>query len=274
MAHAITHQIRYRFDGPTEAPVTLMLRLKPWSDGNIRCDRWTLATKPSPADHTEVRETPFNNHADRLIVGAGTDRLTLTATAHIDLTEDDRLSGLEADNILLAPTRLVPDAAAFADLVSGINEVEPFKAACELSRRINEHMRYDPAATSADTDGATAFALGAGVCQDFAHILIGSLRTLGIGARYVAGYRLPDTASRRSAGKPAQMHGWVAVSVAPGEWRMIDPTRDRRTTKDCVPVAWGADYDDTRPVSFALGSPLPIAMDDTIRATPLGMAVD
>ncbi|MCY0849227.1 transglutaminase family protein [Sulfuracidifex metallicus] len=99
-------------------------------------------------------------------------------------------------------------------------------------------MVYQEGFTFIDTEASRSFLLGKGVCQDFAHVTIGILRSMKIPARYVMGL-VNDN--------PKVTHAWVEVKT-PGGWIPIDPTRDRLYSIDYVKFAIGRDSNDTSPV--------------------------
>jgi len=125
-------------------------------------------------------------------------------------------------------------------------------AACErLNQRIFADFTYAPQATGVDTPTLEAFKRRAGVCQDFAHIMIAGLRSLGLGARYVSGYLLtrPPPGQARRRGVDAS-HAWVAV-YCPGTesgWLEFDPTNGIRAEQDHVRLAHGRDFGDVSPL--------------------------
>lgn len=129
------------------------------------------------------------------------------------------------------------------------------EAACELMQRLHEEFAYEPASTEVDTPVLQAFEHRRGVCQDFAHVMIGALRSLGLAARYVSGYLLtdPPPGQPRSQGADAS-HAWVAVALprADGtgsDWLELDPTNACVAGTGHVRLAHGRDYRDVTPLS-------------------------
>jgi hypothetical protein len=96
---------------------------------------------------------------------------------------------------------------------------------------------------------ADVFKRRRGVCQDFAHLMIGCLRALGLPARYVSGYLLttPATGTPRLVGADAS-HAWVSVWCPDGGWVDFDPTNDTRPQLSHVTLAWGRDFGDVSPL--------------------------
>ena len=127
------------------------------------------------------------------------------------------------------------------------------EAARELMARIHTDFEYETEATDVGTPAREALQLRKGVCQDFAHIMLACLRSLGLPARYVSGYLLtgPAAGQERLVGSDAS-HAWVSVYVpgdgTPGEWLDLDPTNRRIPGEDYVLLATGRDYSDVSPI--------------------------
>jgi transglutaminase-like putative cysteine protease len=123
------------------------------------------------------------------------------------------------------------------------------EAALDLTARIHREFRYDPKATTLSTSLAEVLAGRRGVCQDFAHLEIGCLRSLGLAARYVSGYLLtrPAAGKERLVGADAS-HAWVSVYCPGFDWIDLDPTNDLIPSDEHILLAWGRDYDDVSPV--------------------------
>lgn len=118
------------------------------------------------------------------------------------------------------------------------------EAAVELNARVHREFTYVPKATTIDTKVADVFAMKKGVCQDFAHLMIASLRSIGLAARYVSGYL-------RSGGKytgAEASHAWVSVFVPSAGWVDLDPTNNVIPGDGHIVVALGRDYGDVAPV--------------------------
>jgi len=129
------------------------------------------------------------------------------------------------------------------------------EAARELTARVHADFEYHAQATDVATPALKALALRRGVCQDFAHVMLGCLRSLGLPARYVSGYLLtrPPPGQPRLVGSDAS-HAWVAVYLpgrTPGDagtWAEFDPTNNRMPGEDYVTLATGRDYSDVSPL--------------------------
>jgi transglutaminase-like putative cysteine protease len=136
-------------------------------------------------------------------------------------------------------------------------------AAVALMHRIHSDFTYASQSTDVHTPALQALQARRGVCQDFAHILVACLRSLGLAARYVSGYLLtqPPEGQERLIGADAS-HAWASVYVpelagsACGGWLDLDPTNDRwgwgTPGEDYVLVAWGRDFSDVSPLRGVL----------------------
>lgn len=155
------------------------------------------------------------------------------------------------------PSPYVPRLAALRDYaLPSFAPGRPLAAAAvDLMHRVHADFEYRAASTQVDTPLALAFAQRAGVCQDFAHLMAGAMRMLGLPVRYVSGYLLT-----RLPGEPAEMlgadasHAWVQVwcpgtpGVPDDGWLDLDPTNDVVPGSGHVRLAVGRDYGDVAPL--------------------------
>jgi len=153
----------------------------------------------------------------------------------------------------------VPRHADFLDYArpSFVADRPLYEAANDLMRRIHADFEYEPEATDVSTPTLEALEMRRGVCQDFAHIMLGCLRSLSLPARYVSGYLLtePPPGKPRLVGADAS-HAWVSIYLpaaeGPGQWTDLDPTNDRAPGDDYVTLATGRDYSDVSPIRGVL----------------------
>ena len=142
-------------------------------------------------------------------------------------------------------------------------------AVTELSHRIHSEFRYAPKSTSIDMPLLEVLGNRCGVCQDFAHVMIGALRSLRLPARYVSGYLRSGAAY---LGADAS-HAWVSVYVPGSGWMDFDPTNDVRPSDGHVTLGWGRDYGDVTPVKgIALGGGEQI-VEVEVRVEPVNLPV-
>lgn len=119
----------------------------------------------------------------------------------------------------------------------------------DLNYRIYKGFTFNAQATSVSTPVATVLNRRQGVCQDFAHLMIASLRSIGIPACYISGYiRTGNEAGEDLVGGDAS-HAWLSVYCGPeAGWIDIDPTNNCIPTTDHITVAWGRDFEDVSPL--------------------------
>lgn len=124
-------------------------------------------------------------------------------------------------------------------------------ASLDLTQRIYDDFKYEAGATEIHTPLEQAFTQRKGVCQDFAHIMIGCLRAIGLPAKYISGYLLtsPPPGKPRLRGADAS-HAWVSVYCpgVPGHWLELDPTNRTVADLDHVALAQGRDFGDVSPL--------------------------
>ena len=179
----------------------------------------------------------------------------------------------------------VPHSNVFADYARSVFEPDRplLEAAQALMTRIHTEMTYASGSTVVNTPALDALAQRKGVCQDFAHIMIGCLRSLGLPARYVSGYLLthPPEGTPRLIGADAS-HAWAQVYCPGIGWADFDPTNDRcgldRPGEDYVTLALGRDFGDVSPLRGVIqGGGMPmlsvavtVAPPDELADTVLG----
>jgi transglutaminase-like putative cysteine protease len=160
------------------------------------------------------------------------------------------------------PTPLTAADARIADVAHQLAAVR--QAPEQLAEAINDWvygaMRYGAGATSVETTAAEALAIGRGLCQDYAHVMLAICRAAGLPARYISGHMLGEGGS----------HAWVEVLLASprGGYRALalDPTNHRRTTPAYITIAVGRDYSDVSPTSGSFIAPYPGQLTASKRA--------
>lgn len=128
-------------------------------------------------------------------------------------------------------------------------EMPLLEGVMELNARIFHDFKYDPKATSVSTPLEEVLEKRAGVCQDFAHLGIACLRSIGLPARYVSGYlrTKPPEGKERLVGADAS-HAWFAVYCPELGWVDFDPTNNLMPGEEHITVAYGRDFSDVSPV--------------------------
>lgn len=179
-----------------------------------------------------------------------------------------RSLGPDAPHHFLPPSPRVP---ILADVAAYAREVIPpgcsvLEAVETIGLALHRDLSFDPKATKVDTPMAEAFAARHGVCQDFSHIMIGTLRSLGVPAGYVSGFlrTIPPKGQERLQGADA-MHAWVRAWCGPEiGWVEYDPTNACFAGTDHVLIARGRDYSDVSPVKGVLRTAGPQAAEHAV----------
>jgi len=125
------------------------------------------------------------------------------------------------------------------DATDGVTDL--WQQSLAIMRFVYKHLVYESNSTRVHTHMSQVLEQGRGVCQDFAHVMIGLCRCVKIPARYVSGYLATEKASAT--------HAWVEVYVPGIGWRALDPTNNRQTDTSYVKLGNGRDYHDVSPVT-------------------------
>lgn len=269
MRYCIRHVTRYSGGKPVSVghnQAWLRPRDLPWQ----MCLEHQLDIDPPPSLWVD-RVDYFGNWMTTFTFDAGYDALTVTARNLVEVQPREWPSAEstspweEVCRLVRQPTTdAALDAAQFAydspragalpaaeDYVrASFPPGRPILAAVlELTGRLFTDFKYHPQSTTVSTPIDEVFSNRAGVCQDFAHLEIAMLRTLGLPARYVSGYlrTIPPPGQPRLVGVDAS-HAWLSVYCGEVGWVDVDPTNNLVAGEDHIIVAWGRDYDDVPPL--------------------------
>lgn len=269
MRYRVRHITTYHYAEPVAISHNV-LHLAPRVTARQRVSGHTLRITPDPALIIE-RQDYFGNRVTAATVQDAHTVLTLSAESEVDIDpapQPDALAGTPweivvdalrsgdgGDDLLAAaefayPSPLVPTSAAARALA------EPFflpgrplpAAVLDLTRAIHRAFAYDPKATTISTPVDTVLRERRGVCQDFAHVMIAALRSLGLAARYVSGYLETDPPPGRPRLQGADAsHAWIQVFDPVLDWIDYDPTNGIIPGDRHVTVGWGRDFNDVSP---------------------------
>jgi transglutaminase-like putative cysteine protease len=123
---------------------------------------------------------------------------------------------------------------------------EPREAVIEAARWARNELEYLPGTTGVHSSGLDALEQGKGVCQDFAHLTLILLRSMGIPGRYVSGYLHPKRQAKIGRTVDGRSHAWIQAWT--GGWSNYDPTNDVEINEQYVSVGVGRDYADVSPL--------------------------
>ena len=239
-------------------------------DGLQRVIAGRLDVQPHPAERTDQRDF-FLNRYTAVDFREAHDELVFTMHARVERlappeqldvspprkmlrTEVETLRGLDGRSPLHF-TGDSTDVAIHAEfrefaLAHTPETLTVVQCVHAVGRALHDYMTFDSEATEVDTPPLDAFRLRRGVCQDYTHILIACLRSIGIPAGYVSGYlrTIPPPGKPPLEGADA-MHAWVmAWCGTQTGWIEYDPTNDLDVRLDHIAAACGRDYFDVAPV--------------------------
>ena len=269
MTYRIIHKTSYKYQQPVSLG-THVAYLIPRSQAHHICTSHELCVTPPPTSQTE-RVDYFGNTFTFFTIREPHEELNIEARSRVlvegppvkwptcapswdeavrslpcDLTE----AGLDAYQFAFESPRISPRStfASYAapSFPSGLSLTE---ALLDLTSRIYKDFRFDSKATTVRTTPEEVLRSRRGVCQDFAHLEIACLRSMGLAARYVSGYirTYPAPGSPRLIGADAS-HAWVSVYCPGTGWLDVDPTNNLIPSESHVTLAWGRDYSDVSPV--------------------------
>lgn len=272
MRFRVLHRTTYAYD--TEVSVSHhVVRITPRQSPAQQCLQHTLHVHPAPALRTEHADY-FGNAVVFLTVEAPHAELTLTADSDVRVAPpslpppaaspawESIVAQCEAagPDVLDAqpfryPSRQVALGPRYADYARpAFTPNRPILEALDaLLRQFQTDFTFDPQATTVATPVATVLQQRRGVCQDFAHLALACLRSLGLPARYVSGYleTLPPPGQPKLVGADAS-HAWVALFCPGLGWIDLDPTNHLFPAEQHITAAWGRDYADVSPVRGVL----------------------
>ena len=254
MKWAIRHRTAYRYasavrDSFNEA------RVRPPSDRQQRLEHFELTV--NPAARVDRYTDFYGNWVDHFDV-AGPHMALELETRAVVTTFAPALLAPDARPATLAAARQAGQGEACYDFAQASRftdtspemwrmavdategQTDAWQAALAIMRFVHGRMAYQPQTTHVHTHAREALAEGRGVCQDFAHVMIGLCRAAHIPARYVSGY----LATQRASGT----HAWTEVFIPSAGWVAVDPTHNSQPGETYVKIATGRDYNDVPPL--------------------------
>jgi transglutaminase-like putative cysteine protease len=251
-----------------------------------------LDVSPNPVERREGLDF-FGNRTTWVALDQPHDRLTVRVSARVvvDRTaaldpaatpawEDVRAAAFASNDLsaqspahFLFPSRQVsldPEIRDYAALSFAPGRAV-LDAAIDLMLRIKAEFVYELGATTATTTPPMSFALRRGVCQDFSHIMISGMRSLGIPAAYVSGYlRTVQSPSEIKLAGADAMHAWVLMWCGPqAGWIGLDPTNGILAANDHVVLAIGRDYADVAPIDGVIFASGGQQLEVSVRVAPV-----
>jgi transglutaminase-like putative cysteine protease len=265
--YRLIHVTEFQYDGVVSESYN-ELHLRPRQDDTQSCLSFHLTTEPAASTSHHVDY--FGNWVHRFNVTGQHTHLHIEADSVVlvhrpNVLPEQSLTLVEFDALaeeldeyydLLASSQYAPHVELLRDLVQGAEQTSGgtlagfVRAATE---RVHAAFRYEKGATHVHSSILDSLASGAGVCQDFAHILLAVVRMRGVPARYVSGYLVPSGTAEAGSnfeeviGGQAS-HAWIEVYLPGTGWVGMDPTMGQTVGLQHVRVAYGRDYGDVPPV--------------------------
>ena len=296
MQAQVVHETRYDYVPAVEV-AQHMAYLQPLNTKNQRLLSHTLEVFPPPAQQTPTTDI-YGNIRTFISLQTSHAYLRVVATSLVDTqapTMPDselpwelvrelfryRAAGVydpAAEFVLASP--FAPRHTEFAAYArtSFAPGTGLFAATRDLMHRIYADFTYDSESTEINTPALEALGQRKGVCQDFAHIMIACLRSIGLAARYISGYLLtqPPPGKPRLVGSDAS-HAWISVYLpdlpADSRWCDFDPTNDRcgwgTPGEDYIVLAIGRDYSDVSPIRGVIHGGANHRLRVAVTVTPL-----
>ena len=252
----VLHATGYAYPSPATASYN-EARLTPRSDSRQNVVLNRVETVPATrsyryVDYWGTAVTAFDLHAPHT-------ELTVTSASVVEtdrpdpVTEQLSWSDLQQGAVidrydeLLRPTDYTPVSKRIAAVGKRIaKEHEPADAVIAAAAWVRSELDYVKGSTGVHTSGSDALREGKGVCQDFVHLSLMVLRSMGIPARYVSGYHHPDADAVIGETVDGQSHAWIQAWT--GSWWDHDPTNDSEINEQYVTVGVGRDYADVSPL--------------------------
>ncbi|BBO91493.1 transglutaminase family protein [Desulfosarcina ovata] len=269
MRYRITHKTAYRYSEPASLSQNELI-LKPRMTATQTVGPCRLEIVPQP-QYLSERIDFFGNTVQGFMVQHPHSELAMTAFSEMEilpqgspppestppweqvaqqLTAHTGSNELDAYQFVFASPLVAVGAAVREYARVSFPPHRPVLAgAMDLMGRIFTGFTYDKTATTVDTGVDQVLADRKGVCQDFAHLAISGLRSLGLAARYVSGYleTLPPPGKPKLVGADAS-HAWLSLFVPGFGWVDLDPTNNLIPGERHITLAWGRDYGDVTPV--------------------------
>jgi transglutaminase-like putative cysteine protease len=260
MYYSIRHVTRFRYSEPITESV-MEVRMKPRTEGAQRCLQFDLTITPR-ARVMSYRDDQGNTVHHFNIPGQH-HRLVITAQALVEMSTfpevPDALSPDAWDQLdalvnehdywdWLMPSTFARPTASLRELAEELGvtrRADPLSLLRELNTGIFDAFTYKPQSTNVDSPIDKALQSRAGVCQDYAHIMIALVRELGIPCRYVSGYLYHSGSEDRSAADAT--HAWVEAFLPELGWVGFDPTNNLLAGPRHICAAVGRDYADVPP---------------------------
>jgi transglutaminase-like putative cysteine protease len=257
MRYRVVHKTTFRYDQPALASYN-EARMLPARNENQIVFSSKVEVKPNGAnfefqDYFDTRVVFFEAlepHAKLSIISDSLVEIRTEPRESNSVSWDELKAAashsLELVDYLRQTSRTTPPADLAKFATQQLELAGPHEAAVALCEKVYKTVKYQPGITGVHSVASEAWKKKQGVCQDFAHLVVGALRHIGIPARYVSGYLHPEIAPRLHTTVLGESHAWVEWFA--GTWHSFDPTNNVPINGRHILVGRGRDYDDVPPL--------------------------
>ena len=252
----VVHVTGYAYRTPVTASYN-EARLTPRSDSrqNVIINR--VETTPATrsyryVDYWGTAVTAFDLHAPHTELQVTSSSVVETdkpepPVASVEWADLDSPAVLDRFHEVLVPTAYTPFSRRIERTARSLAKAhDPHEAVLATAKWVHNELRYVPGTTGVHSSGLDALAESNGVCQDFAHLTLMLLRSMGIPARYVSGYLHPNPDAATGEAVEGESHAWIQAWT--GGWWNYDPTNDAEINEQYISVGFGRSYADVTPL--------------------------
>ncbi len=296
MHYKIVHTTIYTYNEPVSICHNIA-RLAPRSFGRQHCKKSVINISPQPGVMEEYEDF-FGNKLMYFAIQQEHKKLTVTVTSEVEKNNSEHPDiNLSASVPWEAVKALVRETSpSWLDIYQYIPETNftaatpeiaiyarqsftpgksMFDASYHLMQRIYKDFEFKPGFTTIATPISEVMKARKGVCQDFAHLAIACVRSMGLPARYISGYleTIAPAGKEKLAGADAS-HAWFSVYIPYMGWVDFDPTNNQIPADQHITACWGRDYADISPLKGVIinSGPHQLSVSVDVKRTGQGLA--
>jgi len=267
----VTHETRFDYDAVARASYN-ELRLTPRTERRQTALETKIVTTPAASqysylDYWGTQVVAFN-------IDRGHELLSILGSALVDTQAPEQPDDASWEEVAdasftmadyLSHKLYTAPGPELTELALSLRASRPLETAQRIMEHTHESLRYVRGVTSVHTSANEAFADGAGVCQDFAHLALAMTKAVGLPSRYVSGYFHPEVKATIGEEITGESHAWIEVWT--GSWWGYDPTNDCPVGERHVAIGRGRDYSDVPPVKGIYAGNAEHTMHVSVRIT-------
>ena len=275
MLYSVEHTTKYQYHEQVSLCHNIAA-LAPRNTDKQTCKSFNIIISPLP-EVLEEHVDFFGNKLYYFVIEQEHEELTVTVRSQVEkITSPDVKSSYSDQSweivrdMLLASTGEFMEEKQFThptEITATTTEIKNyaersfttgkplFEAVYDLIKRIYTDFKFTPGFTTVSTPLSVVMKERKGVCQDFAHLAISCIHSMGLPARYVSGYleTLAPAGKEKLTGVDAS-HAWISVFIPGMGWVDFDPTNNQLATEQYITIGWGRDYFDIIPLKGVIMS--------------------